>query len=295
MKLNKKNFLILKNISRQSGLPEFWLGGSATYAQIANKIGVKVKHNDYDLAIIGSSNEYSRTLKCLKAHNFKIIKNRPYFLKFNKAFQVIAAKEDLILDVAIAKNISHLGHFNWESIFWHYPSGKIHNPYNAISDLKKKRLRPIISINEENPFILASRFINLCSHFRIDFLKDRNLREFSESLSKKIVSWNVKDYFNNIYAKEHAYFNILKNIYTSASPIVFIGDLRASGLFGVIFPELNDFNISELKKNIKNISNLSQLVRFFTNNLRNNDKKSKSFNKKIKLIKTRLEDYEKSE
>lgn len=162
--ISKENFQILNRIHKASGLSDFWLGGSTTYRDIAVDMGFNFKHNDYDLAIIGSFKKLNNTIRLLKENNFTITKKRPYYLKFNKAFQIMAMKGDIILDIAIVKYISHLGHFNWESIFWHFPSGLIYDPYNGLDALKEKKLLPIILATEENPFILASRFAKLCAY-----------------------------------------------------------------------------------------------------------------------------------
>src|SRR3989344_8336474 len=176
--VSKENFQILHRIHKESGLSDFWLGGSTTYRDIAVDMGFDFKHNDYDLAVIGSFKKLNDTIKILQENNFTITKKRPYYLKFNKAFQIMATKGDIILDIAIVKNITHLGHFNWESIFWHFPSGEIYDPYNAQKSIKQKKLVPVISSKEENPLILTSRFVKICARFNIDFCKDKRLYKF---------------------------------------------------------------------------------------------------------------------
>ncbi len=273
-------------------MSEFWLGGSTTYIEAANAIGVKIKHSDYDLALIGGTATYHLVLKTLKSNNFKILKNRPYFLKFNKAFQIVAEKDKFILDIAIVRDICYLGHFNWESIFWHYPSGEIRDPYNAIQSFKEKKLKHIIPADGENPFIFASRLINLCSRFQINIFDDEGLRDFSYDLSKNIASWRATDVFNDIYAKEHAYFNILKAVAISEDKLFFIESLKKVRLLGAIFPELEDFDLIKRKNDIEKISSLRELVLLFKEEVSTNKSKTESFNKKLKLISGRLKDYE---
>lgn len=287
--VNRKQFLILKNISEKSGLTEFWLGGSITYKEVAKRLGVNFSTNDYDLAVIGDEKQFRSVLKILKYNDFFIMRKRPYYLKFNKVFQVIAVKKQVHLDIAIVKDINYLGHFNWESIFWHFPSGRIYDPYSSIEALKKKKLIPVISIEEENPFILASRFLNLCARFNIDFCKNKKLFSFSRALSKRIKSWKHKNYFHNVYAREHSYFNIFMAIIRSANPQLFIQKMRRAGLLKAIFPELNELIIpSILNRKLKDCQSVKEVIHLIEQILSAKPKKLSNFQNRIKIINERL-------
>lgn len=288
-RVSRKNFSILKHISQKSGLDEFWLGGSITYKEVAEKLGIKFKINDYDLAIIGGVKKFQDVLKILKSKNFSIARHRTYYLKFNRVFQIIASKKSIRLDIAIVKYINYLGHFNWESIFWHFPSGNIYDPYNAVYALSKKKLLLVVSINEENPFILASRLLNLCARFNINFCKNKNLFSFLDALSKKIKSWRHRDYFHSVYAREHAYFNIFQAIIKSNNRYLFIKNIQKAGILEAVFPELKKLVIpSNLNKKLKNNSSVKDLISFFENSLSDKPKKLKSFLKRLEIISSRL-------
>lgn len=287
--VNRKQFLILKHISEKSGLTEFWLGGSMTYMDTAKILGVYFETNDYDLAIIGGEKKFRSVLKTLRSNNFSIVRKEPYYLKFNKIFQIIAVKKPIHLDIAIVKNINYLGHFNWESIFWHFPSGQIYDPYNSIEALKKKKLIPVISVEEENPFILASRFLNLCARFNIDFCKNKKLFSFSKLLSEKIKSWKHESYFHNVYAKEHSYFNIFRAMIKSTNPRLFIQKMRKAGLLEAIFPELNELIIPpSLNKELKSCQSVKEMIHLIEQILSANPKKLSNFQDRIKIINKRL-------
>src|SRR3989344_1069096 len=212
---NKPDLRILKKIAEESGLAEFWLGGSTTYYEAARSIGVIFNCKDYDLAIKGNKKDYHAIKEIIQKHGFQIIKSRPYYLKFKKAFQIIAKKGLITLDTAIVNELSFLGHFNWECIFWHFPSGRIYDPYNALDTIRQKKLIPVISPKEENPFILTSRFLNLCARFDINFCKDKKLYAFAKSLAKLTKNWAATDSFHGKYAKGHSYFGILQAIIRS--------------------------------------------------------------------------------
>lgn len=287
--VNRNQFLILKHISKKSGLTEFWLGGSITYRDAARTLGVDFETKDYDLAIIDGEEKFRSVLKTLRSNNFSIIREEPYYLKFNKIFQIIAAKKLIHLDIAIVKNINYLGHFNWESIFWHFPSGWIYDPYNAIEALKKKKLIPVISVEGENPFILASRFLNLCARFDIDFCKNKKLFSFSRSLSERIKLWKHESYFHNVYAKEHSYFNIFRAMIKSANPRLFIQKMRRAGLLEAIFPELNELIVpASLDKKLKDCQSVSDVIRLIEQILSAKPKKLSNFRDRIKIINKRL-------
>jgi hypothetical protein len=287
--VNKKQFLILEHISEKSGLTEFWLGGSVTYRDVAKFLGVNFETNDYDLAVIGGEEKFKSVLKTLLSNNFSIVREEPYYLKFNKVFQIIAVKKFIHLDIAIVKDINYLGHFNWESIFWHFPSGRVYDPYNSIEALKKKKLVPVISVEGENPFILASRFLNLCARFNIDFCKNKKLFSFSRSLSKRIKLWRHKSYFHKVYAREHSYFNIFRAIIKSANPRLFIQKMRKAGLLEAIFPELNELIIpSILNKKLKDCQSVKEVIHLIEQILSAKPQKLNNFQDRIKIIYKRL-------
>ena len=146
MNLTKSDQRTLGRIAAESGLKEFWLGGSHTYLRVAREIGVMFRPADYDLAIKGSTKIYELTKQNLKANNFEIIKSRPYYLKFNKAFQIVAKKGLMNLDIAVVNNLHYLAHFDIESIFWHFPSGKLYDHYNSLDVIKQRKIIPTISV-----------------------------------------------------------------------------------------------------------------------------------------------------
>ncbi len=283
--INNKQFQLLELISRESGLSNFWACGSITYFDIASKLGVHFKIKDYDLAIIGNKRSFINLLKTLKYNDFHVAKKGLYYLKFNKAFQIIAHKKNIILDIAIVDTLNHLGHFNWESIFWHFPSGIIKDEYGSIDYLYQKKLLPVILPNEENPFILLSRLLKLCSRFDLDFSEDRHLNIFLKNLFKEIRGWKCEDYFHGFYAKEHAYFNILKSILNSKDRSIFVERLKRSGVLDLIFPELkcvSDFLKSEEYKSIE------EMILFLKNRLDKYSIELEEFNFKVNLFSYRL-------
>ena len=287
----KSNLEILKKIAKESGIEKFWLGGSITYYQTAKNMGIVFDCKDYDLAIKGNKKEYILIKQKLKEHGFKIIKSRPYYLKLKKAFQIIAEKKSIHLDIAIVNELSYLGHFNFECIFWHFPSGEIYDPYNALKAIRQKELIPIISPSNENPFILTSRFVKLCARFDIDFISNKYLYAFAKKLAKSIKEWKATDSFHGKYAKGHGYFGMIQAILRSKKRKVFIERLQKSGILNAMFPEVSKkLKISnDLIKWIETAKSPEDVVRCLQHFLKDDKKKLHCLNTQIKLISNRLE------
>src|SRR5574340_4748 len=151
--LDPEDRILLRSIAQQSGLGTFWLGGSATYARVAKGLGVSFALKDYDLAI--PATEELAAVVTLREHGFEVELERPYYLKFRPARQVIARNADYCLDIAFVSQLDDLGHFNWEAIFWRFPTMELVDPYGAMNALQRRVLRPIIPVEAENPFLLC--------------------------------------------------------------------------------------------------------------------------------------------
>ncbi|MDP6642313.1 MAG: hypothetical protein QGF74_02970 [Candidatus Nanoarchaeia archaeon] len=287
----KSDLIILKRIARESGLEEFWLGGSVVYNKIAKDMGVTFDYKDYDLAVKGGEKEYSSVKQKLKEHRFRIIKSHPYYLKFKKVFQIIAEKKSIHLDIVVLDELYYWGHFNFEYIFWHFPSTDVYDPYNALDAIKQKNLIPIISPRNENPFILTSRFVKLCARFNIDFINNKKLCSFAKSLARLIKEWNNKDPFHGKYAKEHAYFGMLQAILRSKKRKLFIERLQKSGILNAMFPEISKKlkTSNSIIKGIETAKSPEDVVRILRHLLKDDRKELQHFNKRLISISNRLQ------
>ena len=286
----KSRLETLKNIAQESGIEEFWLGGSNTYHQTAKNMKIIFNCEDYDLAIKGNKKEYILIKQKLKEHGFKIIKSGSYYLKLKKVFQIVSEKKSMRLDIAIINNLSYLGHFNFEFIFWHFPSGEVYDPYNAIKAIRQKELVPIISPRNENPFILTSRFVKLCARFDIDFINNEYLYSFAKKLANAIKKWNATDLFHGKYAKEHAYFGMIQSILRSKERKAFIEKLQKSGILDAMFPEISKkLEISsDLIIGVETAKNPKELVECLQQFLKGDKNELSLLNKRFKLISNRL-------
>ena len=195
----------------------------------------------------------------------------------------------MVLDIAILRNLDYLGHFNWESIFWEYPSGILYDPFNALDSIKIKKLNLIIPMGDENPFILASRFLKLCSRFNLDISKDKNLSDLANHLSTAVICWKSEDSFQWNYAREHSYYGLLESILIAKNKIVFLKNLENSKLLRAFFPEtkspldLKNLNV----KRINSLKNMRELIKLFRDCFIDKSKLG-TFNQKIKMISKRI-------
>jgi len=284
---NKVNPTLLDKISKETSIKKFWLGGSIPYFNEAKKSGVNFEINDYDLAILGGKSEFREYKKILKKNGFEITKARPYYLKFKKTYQIVAKKKNLNLDIAILKRLEYMGHFNWECIFWEFPSKKIYDPYNSLKTISKRELKMIISSKEENPLILTSRFLKICARFNLDFYNNKRLNLLSKNLAKQVKKWNSNDPFQGKYAKEHSYYNLFESIRRSANKIEFIKNLQGSEILRAFFPELKRKIFWEKIKLNTSLKKIQEIISLFREELIEKEKLPE-FDNKINLISKRL-------
>lgn len=291
-RLRKNKRDLLRKIARKTKLIDFWLGGSVVYYDVARRIGIRFSLHDYDLAIVGSGDHdtVARTRAALLAQRFKIERDKPYYLKFQKVRQIIASKGSFVVDIAIVNKLSDLGHFDWESIFWHYPSATIHDPYGALKTMVKRKLRPVVQPNDENPFLLVARFLKLCARFNISFDEDKILLRFSKKLASYIRVWRSTGQFHDAYARGHGYTGFFQAILRAKDKKVFITRLHKIGILGALFPELDraallkDSTMREIKRS-KTVGELATQLEKVVRVSR--PLELPSFRKKIRLIQWR--------
>lgn len=290
LKISAKNYALLKYLAGVSNFNEFWLGGSATYQEAAGQTGVSFLLDDYDLAFEAGGETSTSVLRKLKSKGFSVSKKRCYYLKFKKAYQIVAFKNSTCLDIAFVERLSDLGHFNWESIFWHYPSGMLFDPYKALDTFRNKQLRPIILPNEENPFILTARFLKLCARFKLDFSNDVVLANFAKELAANLRSWNSNDEFHGKYAREHGYYGVLKGVLRAENRSQFLTNMAKSHILQAMFPEINDTALCKIisSKKLQQASKVSDLTCLLENSLGELPLAHESLRKSFDIISERI-------
>ena len=238
--IDKDEYSILKYISEESGLTEFWLHGSLTYKKIVKDLGINFEVKDFDLVLNVKNQKPEKITKLLTNKGFEIIESCPFYVKFEKVHNLVASKGSMTLDIAFVKNLSILGHFNWESIFWHFPSGKIYDPYNGINDLKTGKLILIDSLDDENPLMLMSRFVKLSARFNLDFCEDKKLFQLVMGIKKRIQKWNSDHFFHGTFAKEYYRLSVLEAILRAKNREKFLLMLQKTKIIYSAFPEINE-------------------------------------------------------
>lgn len=284
----KKNYLLSnrdKNLmfflAELIGVNKFILYGSTP---ISLMLKGNCMANDYDLAIPGKTKENIIKVKLfLKKNGFKVIKsNRKYCIYKNiKVISLYAQKERILLDICFMDDTSLVGQFNIESLYWRYPEMDCIDKYGAMEALRKKKIVSIRGLDNENVFLLVSRFIYLCSKYQISLTNKENQR-IIKFINQKLRKEN--DYKTDQYVS--CLSSILKSILTAKDRITFIDELVNSEIIKNFFKELHFSLINLIKEkkqfNLFEAKNKRDLINLLEKNMHENNKKE--FTKKINML-----------
>lgn len=285
-KLSSRIKKILEEINKITGEERFILYGGASIDLLINK---NTKIHDLDIAIKGI-NRY-RIRKCrekIKKQGFEIIEpSRKYYIHKSKEVILIYAKNKRwFLDIAFLDNFALIGHFNIETLFFRYPQLDYVDRFEALKNIKKKKIRLIRDLKKENPHLLLGRFLRLCSKYEIS-LNEHKHRKILLDLKTKIQQWKiVSNFHKNAYVS--CISSLLKSIIQSHNKRLFVKILIDTSILTAIFPELErvvDIYRSELIKKISNVRKKRGVVVLFGRYLKAPE--LKLFKKKIKILKTR--------
>lgn len=284
----KKNYLLSnrdKNLmfflAELIGVNKFILYGSAP---ISLMLKGNCMANDYDLAIPGKTKENIIKVKLfLKKNGFKVIKsNRKYCIYKNiKVISLYAQKERILLDICFMDDTSLVGQFNIESLYWRYPEMDCIDKYGAMEALRNKKIVSIRGLDNENVFLLVSRFIYLCSKYQISLTNKENQKivKFINQKLRKENGYKTDQYVSCLSS-------ILKSILTAKDRITFIDELVNSEIIKIFFKELHFSLINLIKEkkqsNLFEAKNKRDLINLLEKNMHGNNKKE--FTKKINML-----------
>ena len=271
---------------------EFLLFGGAPIDYLLNG---NTKFNDLDIAIKKTNKREMNNLKeKLVKKGFKVlISLREYTVqKTKKVYLMYAKNEKLSLDICFLDDFELApGPFNLDNLYCRYPELDFVDNLNSIDGITKKIIIPTRSLQSENPYLLLSRFIRLCSKYKIYPLETSENKNIFLEIKKEIESGK---YSNNSDQFASCIDSIIKSILESENRRKFIENIVNGGIIGKTMPELhrslklavglnyNNLNRVDNKKNL-----IILLINLFTNK---NDKKS--FLKLINCLKSRSWDLE---
>lgn len=223
----------------------------------------KPKINDYDIAI---PTRNTKTIKLvtenLIKHGYKILENRKYYINIETEIDLIyAIKGDKFLDIAFMDNVEEVGQFSIGSLYCKYPEMVIVDRYDAIKDLRNKKLRLIRGLTE-NPYMLLSIVMKLCAKYSIN-IKDKDNLVLINSIVHKAKRWSHPNRFHNEIAKASTLSSFLKSIVRSADKYYTYKFFEEMGLVDLFFPSIKKlkFTINDFEK----INNKTDLVFMFVN------------------------------
>ena len=126
--------------------------------------------NDYDIAISGKTQENIRSIReSLRRNGFRIIEPyRRYKIYHDMEVVLVYAQRDgVMLDICFMDDVKAVGQFNLESLYWDHRDMRCVDNYDAVRSIIEKKIVPIRGLDKENVFLLASRFLYLCSKYDI--------------------------------------------------------------------------------------------------------------------------------
>lgn len=286
---------LMKNIYELIEVDKFYLYGGAPIDLLIDRKSV-IK--DLDIAIKGQQDEQIDNLvNNLKIKKFKIIESRrEYFIKKNKkVILVYAEKGNIFFDIGFFNESElEIGLYCIESSYCRYPELDYIDKFDSIKSIKNKIIYPISdSLDDENPYLLISRFLYICAKYNISMLNNNRHRNIILELRDKVRSGEkiTSQYLSCLSS-------VFKSILISKNRLVFISELVMVEIIKIIFPELNKSlknilnNQSKIRHQLKFFDSKQDFILFFCEFLDNKDRKK--FIKKIKLLQSRHWDIQDS-
>ncbi len=281
----------MKEISKQSGIKDFFLfGGNVIDFYLSNKLN----YEDIDILIRGIDNRLMKhVIAKLKIKGFLVSPKRRYYIcNTTKVYLYQANNKKFFLDITFADNPKKIiGPFNALSMYCKYPECLCIDNNGCLKALKNKEFHPLKNrgFNNENPYILISRFLLLCAKYNASLIKPeshfRLLNEFNKRKQtwKNITQFHLEGYLSFL---SKTLQSILKSKYRAK----FMKELLESKILEKTFDELQ-IGLSKvlgdprLLKEIELIKTNEELLRIVAENL---EKKNKlMFFKKIKGLSSR--------
>lgn len=288
--INLKNLML--EIQDAVGLNEFILYGSTPVDLLLGKIG-----KPHDVDIITKDVAEDTIDGCKKRLVYKgfelIVPRLDYFVyKDQKVVMIIAENKNWRLDVGFFDKPELVGQFDAETLYCRYPELDYIDRFDTIGAIKRKTLKPVRGLENENPYMLLSRFIYLCAKYDIP-LNSSSHRDILFDLKGRMKTWVPVNYFHGPRAQHACISAILKSILRSRAKERFVRELQETSIVGCVFPELQ-IAISNLKNSGLQKMNKTEtkcaLVSLFLTYLDGPDKTN--FMERIKSLKERTWDKE---
>lgn len=228
---------LMVQLSDALGVKEFILFGGAAMDLLVTPTK---KIRDLDIGIEGGEIYIQQCKKQLKRSGYQIIgKDRPYFINVTDPVTMVFAKNNRwTLDISFMNNVSDVGQFDIESLFFRYPELDYIDRYGALKALREKTMQSIRSLYKENPYLLINRIINMCAKYNMSLSNNSSHRRSISILKKRIATWQAPNKFHGQLAKVAHYSTVLKAIKRAKDRCAFIEELVSTDLLSYTIPEI---------------------------------------------------------
>jgi len=286
IKIPKKIKELLRKLEFHLGTNEFYLCGGTL---IDFLLGKELQYKDIDIIIKGKDlKKISSIKKALKKNGYAITLDRREYLIYNKEKVIIimANNGKFYLDLVFMDNQDSIGQFNFRTIYCSNKGFKCVDKFNSIESIRKRKLICVRGLNKENPYILLTIFLYICSKYDVSMVDNQKTINI---LLKRISMWRDTNYFHK-NTRASFISNFLKSLVTSKNKKKYLDNLRKTKILKIAFPEI-DYNYDKLFKtrqfshSLNSIKNKKQLINLFMKNLNTEDKKS--FIKRVLILKKR--------
>jgi hypothetical protein len=279
LKVPRKIKAIMKMVHGLIEIDNFILFGGNVIDYFISK---KSNLQDIDIIIPDKKEKTIRViLKRLTKKGFSVSEKRTYvLLKKKKVILVQADKNNIGLDIAFSESLLEvIGPYNALAMYCPYGSKKCFDDHGCIDSIVSKKFSLLNrSFKEENPFILISRFLLLCTKYNASLLTP----ESHKNIIKEFNSYKTKQSKKSKFERE-VYLSfiskVFKSILISINKSKYIKELIKSRILEDSFPELqlslkviigNKKQTSRLKK----IKEKEELINFFGKQLNNKNRDS---------------------
>jgi len=263
---------LMTKLSKVLGVESFILFGGLAIDML---IDFPMKKRDFDIAIKRKSGYVEKCKANLEKSNYRVIgSDRQYFINlYEPIVNVFVENNNSVLDIAFMDDVSHVGQFDIESLFYRYPELDYIDRYSAFRAIKNKTMRPIHGLNKENPYLLANRIINLCAKYEMKLSENIIHSDSIKILKKRIRAWDplrlfdkdILQDFHGRMARIAHYSTVLKAIERANNRALFVEDLLSTELLLETIPEIQEplkKLSSQQKKCLNELKNKKQIANF---------------------------------
>lgn len=228
-----KNFLLL--ISNLTAFDKFLFYGGAPADLLLDQYS-KISDIDLVVPVKANSSYIANTVALLKERGFQIVTAcREYTIHNDiKVFLVYATHNNLSFDICFFDDPDLIGQYNAEALYCRYPEMDCIDTYNALHAIKTKQIIPIRGLNNENVYLLISRFIYLCAKYNMDFVDNKEHQHIVNHLIGKLIEKktdNVSDQYISCIS------SLIKSVLKAKDRDSFVDNLLKSNIAAEIFPE----------------------------------------------------------